>query len=58
VSYAGYVQCFCDERASVGDTSNTGYGENLQPICQEYMDIKMPHFFASNSITIIITVIN
>lgn len=28
VSYAGYVQCFCNERAEAGDPSRMGYGSN------------------------------
>ena len=58
VSYTGYVQCFCNDRAAENDPSDLGYGSENYPVCQEYMDTKLPNFLASNSITVIITVIN
>ena len=52
------MQCFCNERAEAGDPSNLGYGSNYQPVCQEYLDTYLWNYLASNSVTVLITVIN
>jgi len=59
VSYKGHVQCFCDLEASEDNQpADASYGsENLQ-ICQDYQHSKLTTFLATNSITLIITVIN
>lgn len=58
VTYFGYVQCFCDSRAAQGDPKSMVYGNNGSQICLEYLDSKLTTFLASNSITVVITVIN
>ena len=58
MTYSGYVQCFCDEKAEEGALSSAEYGPQSQPICQEYIDSILPTLIASNSVTVIITVIN
>ena len=35
-----------------------GYGPNFTKVCQEYIDTKLPMYLASNSITVVITLIN
>ena len=33
VSYAGYVQCFCDAKALEGDAPDKGYGDDGVKVC-------------------------
>ena len=56
VSYAGYVQCFCDAKALDGDKPDTAY--DGVTICQEYQDSIFPTLVFTNGITGLIVVIN
>ena len=56
VSYAGYVQCFCDAKALEGDAPDTKY--DGEAICQEYQDSIFPTLVFTNGITGLIVGIN
>ena len=66
VTYAGYVQCFCDEQQSLTENYDKGtkYGavpgstEGEEPICQEYLTSKFWTFCITNGVTVFIVVIN
>ena len=56
--YQGYVQCFCDEKFSQGDSADQGYGPNDDQICLEYYEQIMPTLIFSNGITVVIIAVN
>ena len=59
MSYKGHVQCFCDKVADEEDKpADAEYGDDNLMICKDYQHSKMTTFFATNGITLIITVIN
>ena len=59
VSYKGHVQCFCDRMADEKDMpADQEYGDNNLLVCKDYEHSQITTFLATNSITVIITVIN
>ena len=61
VSYNGYVQCFCDERAIQGDLPDqkyTDYNGDETVVCQDYMDALIPTLIAYNGVTVFIVALN
>ena len=59
MSYKGHVQCFCDKMADEEDKdADEEYGDDDLMICKDYQHSKLTTFFATNGITLIITVIN
>ena len=56
VSYAGYVQCFCDAKALEGDAPDTMYHE--EKVCQAYIDSLFPTLIFTNGIMVLIIAIN
>ena len=65
VSYAGYVQCFCDAEALTPDydrsTLYTPTAESTDeglPVCKDYLDSLFVTFAMSNAVMVTIIVIN
>ena len=58
MSYKGHVQCFCDLEKEKDQPADAGYGEHDLLVCQDYQHSKLTTFLSTNSITLIITVIN
>jgi len=58
VSYGGYVQCFCQDQAKAEVSPDATYGDADQAICEDYISSAFTTLVATNSVTIIIVVIN
>jgi hypothetical protein len=58
VSYAGYVQCFCDANELDGALPDATYGDKNTLVCQAYKEAYLPTQITTNGITVLIVVIN
>ena len=56
VSYGGYVQCFCDDRALEGDLPDKKY--DGEKVCQAYIESLFPTLLFTNGISYAIIAIN
>lgn len=61
VSYTGYVQCFCTDRAAAGDATDATYnnakGQEFT-VCQDYFDSAFTTLILTNGIMVLIIAIN
>ena len=56
--YAGYVQCFCNDKFLDGDQPEATYGDKQDPICLEYYEQIMPTLFITTFISVGIVLVN
>ena len=59
VSYSkGYLQCFCDSRATDGDKPDAAYGDEDLAICEDYFGSYFTTLLLTNTVMVVIIAIN
>lgn len=58
VSYSGYVQCFCTDRAAAGDETDATYGLKKLAVCEPYFNSQFTTMLLTNGISYSIIAVN